>query len=202
MSHIVVSYAGADQSAARLVMGKLKKLGHTVAAAPATRRAQANGSDVLILWSRAYANVPRRPASALATLQLDAAAPPPRLKATAIDLQKWRGREDHPGWRKVIAKLAPVAAPAKTARVAVAAMPVFAPAPIAQPTAKPAPVAPKPPAPHARQAAAPVMTPSLAAPTTPELTVDTYTGPQFLHLGVFLTIVAAIGAAAWYYLPH
>jgi hypothetical protein len=46
-------------------------------------------------------------------LRLDAAPPPPMVKAPAIDLRTWRGREDHRGWRKLIGALAPKAASAK-----------------------------------------------------------------------------------------
>jgi hypothetical protein len=112
MNHIVVSYAGADRLAAGLVIGKLKKLGHTVTPAIAARKSrasrQANGSDVLVLWSRNYASTVRKPAPALATLRLDTAPPPP--KAKTIDLRQWRGRDNHRGWRAVLATLAPATA--------------------------------------------------------------------------------------------
>ena len=48
-------------------------------------------------------------------LRLDAAPPPPMVKAPAIDLRAWRGREDHRGWRKLLGALAPKGAPAKGA---------------------------------------------------------------------------------------
>jgi hypothetical protein len=119
MTKVTISYAGADEPAAGLLAGKLEKLGYKVsrapAAAPVPRRSRkpSAGGPVLVLWSRAYANAAGRPKAALATLRLDAAPPPARLKAPAIDLRQWRGREDHRGWRKVVAALG---APAKAAR--------------------------------------------------------------------------------------
>lgn len=118
MTKVTISYAGADEPAAGLLAGKLEKLGYKVAHAPTAapqtsrrKRMKANASGpVLVLWSRAYASAAARPKAALATLRLDAAAPPARLKAPAIDLRQWRGREDHRGWRKLVAALG---APAK-----------------------------------------------------------------------------------------
>jgi hypothetical protein len=119
MTKVTISYAGADAPAAGLVASKLEKLGYKVSRAPAsapparrTRKGSASG-PVLVLWSRAYASAAGRPKAALATLRLDAAAPPARLKAPAIDLRQWRGREDHRGWRKVVAALG---APTKALR--------------------------------------------------------------------------------------
>lgn len=111
MTKVTISYAGVDEPAAGLLAGKLEKLGYQVARAPAPasaarRRRKANvGGPVLVLWSRAYANSAGRPKAALATLRLDAAAPPARLRAPAIDLRQWRGREDHRGWRKLMTAL-------------------------------------------------------------------------------------------------
>lgn len=119
MTKVTISYAGADEPAAGLLAGKLEKLGYKVsrapAAAPVPRRSRkpSAGGPVLVLWSRAYASAAGRPKAALATLRLDAAPPPARLKAPAIDLRQWRGREDHRGWRKVVAALG---APAKATR--------------------------------------------------------------------------------------
>jgi hypothetical protein len=175
MSHIVVSYAGADESAAGLVIGKLKKLGHTVTPAPAPKRRSrtprlvSGGDDVLVLWSRAYANASLRPNRALAALRLDAAAPPARMKTKAIDLRQWRGREDHRGWRSVLATL-PKPNTAKTA--------------------------PKPAA--ATEPSKPAQEPAMKE----ALNVKEYTGPQFIHLGVMLALLGGAGAWMWQFLPH
>jgi hypothetical protein len=140
MTKVTISYAGADEPAAGLLAGKLEKLGYKVAHAPAAppvarrSRKPSAGGPVLVLWSRAYASAAGRPKAALATLRLDAAPPPARLKAPAIDLRQWRGREDHRGWRKVVAALG---APAKSARGA--NRPSIAPPPLATTSAdKPA----------------------------------------------------------------
>jgi hypothetical protein len=172
MSHIVVSYAGADESAAGLVIGKLKKLGHTVTPAPTpTLRTRSprlvnGGNDVLVLWSRAYANASLRPNKALAALRLDAAAPPARMKTKAIDLRQWRGREDHRGWRSVLAALP-------------------------SPTSAKQP--PRAATPQLKSAQEPVMKEAIE--------VTDYTGPQFIHLGVMLVLLAGAGAWMWQFLP-
>lgn len=174
MTHIVVSYAGADKNAAGLVIGKLKKLGHTVTPAPATARkpraVRKVDGDVLVLWSRAYANKVRKPAPALATLRLDASPPP--FKANSIDLRQWRGRDNHRGWRAVLAALTPQQKATTHASVST-----------------PAPVR-----------AAPA--PEQVMPKEADTDVKEYTGPQFIHLAVLLALLAGAGAWMWQFLPH
>jgi hypothetical protein len=110
MKNLVVAYSGADKGSAQIVIGKLQKLGYQVtpqtASGRATGRSRAKTSTapVVLLWSRNFAKS-AAPSSAVATLRLDAAPPPARLKAPSIDLRQWRGREDHRGWRKLVTTL-------------------------------------------------------------------------------------------------
>ncbi|MGE3301896.1 MAG: hypothetical protein AB7M12_02145 [Hyphomonadaceae bacterium] len=115
MGELVVAYAKADETAADLVVAKLEKRGYTVKRSAGAQRegarrlngAAASAPPVLVLWSREYAHA-ARPAtlkSARLALRLDAAPPSPLLKAPAIDLRAWRGRDDHRGWRKVVSSL-------------------------------------------------------------------------------------------------
>jgi hypothetical protein len=119
MPEVVLAYAEADENAAARVIRKLEKLGHKVtrdeAGVRSARRAlpQKSAPPVLVLWSRAFAKSSAPPKRPLAMLRLDAAPPPPRVKAPAIDLRAWRGREDHRGWRKLVGALTPAVA-AKT----------------------------------------------------------------------------------------
>jgi hypothetical protein len=113
MPEVVLAYAEADEDAAARVIRKLEKLGYKVTrdeAGPRTARrsvATKTAPPVLLLWSRAFAKTNTPPKHPLATLRLDAAPPPPMVKAPAIDLRAWRGREDHRGWRKLQRALAP-----------------------------------------------------------------------------------------------
>jgi hypothetical protein len=113
MPEVVVAYAEADEDAAALVIKKLEKLGYKVTREEAglrpARRAAAktSGAPVLLLWSRAFAKSNFPPKRPLAMVRLDAAPPPRMVKAPAIDLRAWRGREDHRGWRKLRGALAP-----------------------------------------------------------------------------------------------
>jgi hypothetical protein len=127
MKNLVVAYSSADERPAQIVIGKLQKLGYRVTPQTASRRimarsrAKTSTAPVVLLWSRNFARS-ATPSSAIATLRLDAAPPPARLKAPSIDLRQWRGREDHRGWRKLVTTLgggkaakavkAPIAAPA------------------------------------------------------------------------------------------
>jgi hypothetical protein len=121
MPEVVVAYAGADEDAADRVIKKLEKLGYKVTrneAGPRSARRttpRKPAPPVLLLWSRAFARSSLPPKRPLAMLRLDAAPPPPMVKAPAIDLRAWRGREDHRGWRKLIGALAPKGASAKGA---------------------------------------------------------------------------------------
>lgn len=115
MPEVVVAYAQADEDAAALVIKKLEQIGFKVTreeagARQARRAAKPPAAPVLLLWSRAFAKVNVAPKRPLATLRLDAAPPPAMVKAPAIDLRAWRGREDHRGWRKLKSTLAPRAA--------------------------------------------------------------------------------------------
>ena len=134
MKDLVVAYAGADERPAALVIGKLEKLGYKVTRQTASRRTarrarQAASAPVVVLWSQNYASAGARPKAALATLRLDAAAPPPSLKAPAIDLRQWRGRDDHRGWRKLVTALGPKAVAVKKAVAPVAAVSAAQPEP-------------------------------------------------------------------------
>jgi hypothetical protein len=129
MKNLVVAYSGADKESAQIVIGKLQKLGYHVTPQTASRRpgarsrAKTSTAPVVLLWSRNFAKS-AAPASAVATLRLDAATPPARLKAPSMDLRQWRGREDHRGWRKFLTTLGggkAVAAPMKPAKKAAAA---------------------------------------------------------------------------------
>jgi len=128
MKNLVVAYSGADEGPAQIVIGKLQKLGYQVTpqtgARPSSRRPNRSGAKtstdpVVLLWSRNFKRA--APSSAVATLRLDAAPPPARLKAPSIDLRQWRGREDHRGWRKFVTTLGggvKPAAPKATAKKA------------------------------------------------------------------------------------
>jgi hypothetical protein len=113
MPEVVLAYAEADQGAAARVISKLEKRGYKVTRDEVGSRAVRRGAarkpaaPVLLLWSRAFAKSNMPPKRPLATLRLDAAPPPPMVKAPAIDLRAWRGREDHRGWRKLQGALAP-----------------------------------------------------------------------------------------------
>lgn len=119
MPEVVLAYAEADENAAARVIKKLEKLGHKVTrdetGARSARRIlpQKSAPPVLVLWSRAFAKSSMPPKRPLAMLRLDAAPTPLMVKAPAIDLRAWRGREDHRGWRKLVGALTPAAA-AKT----------------------------------------------------------------------------------------
>lgn len=121
MPEVVVAYAEADEDAAALVIKKLEKLGYKVTREEARLRparrgaAKASATPVLLLWTRAFAKSNFPPKRPLAMVRLDAAPPPPMVKAPAIDLRAWRGREDHRGWRKLRSALAPKGASIKIA---------------------------------------------------------------------------------------
>jgi hypothetical protein len=121
MPEVVVAYAEADEDAATRVIWKLETLGYKVTRKEAGTRSarrtplKKSAPPVLLLWSRAFAKSSVPPKRPLATLRLDAATPPPMVKAPAIDLRTWRGREDHRGWRKLQGALAPKSTSIKAA---------------------------------------------------------------------------------------
>lgn len=129
MPELALAYADADERAAARVAAKLERLGYKVTRAeagvrPGRRAGSRSAQPVLLLWSRAFAKSSRLPRRPLATLRLDAAPPPPMVKAPAIDLRSWRGREDHRGWRKLVGALTPRGAGARQIAARSGAAPV------------------------------------------------------------------------------
>jgi hypothetical protein len=124
MTGIVIAYAPADLKAADRMAAKLESLGFQVTREVAGPRRTARrapflrGRDasapVIVLWSRHYARARRR-GSALMAARLDASPLSFPMKTRAVDLRAWRGREDHRGWRALLAGLGvkPPRAPAE-----------------------------------------------------------------------------------------
>jgi hypothetical protein len=127
MEELVVAYSEADEDAAGLLIVKLEEMGCKVtrrrsgpgAARLRRRQLEAGGhAPVVVLWSQDFARIRAagRPRRALMAVRLDDAQPSPLLKAPAVDLRGWRGREDHRGWRKLAAAVGGAAAPSGRAR--------------------------------------------------------------------------------------
>ena len=129
MTEIVIAYAPPDVSAADRVIAKLEALGFNVKRDEAGKRRTARRTPVtpgrntaepmIVLWSRHYALARLRgaagPRSALMAARLDAAPLSFLMKSPAIDLRAWRGREDHRGWRALVAGLGAGAKPVSKA---------------------------------------------------------------------------------------
>lgn len=128
MGDIVIAYARPDEDAAALVVSKLKALGFSVksteiGAPPRHRRGGA--APHVVLWSKhaaaAYASAIMPARGPLLAARLDTAPLSRRLKTDAVDLRAWRGRDDHRGWRALLADVRSVADAPANAKAAVKA---------------------------------------------------------------------------------
>jgi len=142
MSEIVIAYARSDAAAAERLIGKLEQRGFAVIRDLVGRPRGARRTPVvrrnaapprIILWSRHYAASTRAAAprgrTALLAARLDVAPLSNLVRSGAVDLRAWRGREDHRGWKALLAALA-AAMPAETPRAAQAGAPAKSAAPI------------------------------------------------------------------------
>lgn len=117
MTEIVIAYARPDLNDADRVIAKLEGLGFQVRRDEAGKRRGARRVSVMrgrnavepaiVLWSRHYAlarlrGAPR-PRSVLAAARLDASPLSFLMKTRSIDLRAWRGRDDHRGWKALLA---------------------------------------------------------------------------------------------------
>ncbi len=107
MTNVVVSYAPADARRARAVADGLSRLGFGVVETTLDQPAPRSLPHI-VLWSRASEGAPRlkRAAEGLIVARLDAIDPPRIRGALNINLQSWRGRADHRGWRALLSALA------------------------------------------------------------------------------------------------
>jgi hypothetical protein len=107
MTNVVVSYAPADAGRARAVADGLNQLGFNVVETHLDQPPPRTLPQI-VLWSRACGAPPRlrRAPEALIVARLDAIEPPRFRGALNVNLQSWRGRPDHRGWRALIAALA------------------------------------------------------------------------------------------------
>jgi hypothetical protein len=115
MAQIVVSYAEADAARARPVTQKLADLGFNVVETRLSDPAPKTLPQI-VLWSKASDAPPRlkRAAEPVIVARLDASEPPLIRGAHSVNLQSWRGRADHRGWRALVTAL-PMSTPAKPA---------------------------------------------------------------------------------------
>lgn len=131
MALIVMSYAKADAARARPIAQALAALGFNVVETRLSDPAPQTLPQI-VLWSRAADAAPRlrRAAEPVIVARLDAREPPLIRGARSVNLQTWRGRPDHRGWRSLLSALdaaspsglaAAAASPPATARVAAAA---------------------------------------------------------------------------------
>src|SRR5579884_1342308 len=130
MSHVFVSYARSDEGIAAQIADALRAAGYEVwrddelpahrSYADVIEERIKGASAVIVLWSaeaaksqwvRAEADTAR---SALTLVQatLDGAIPPmPFNQIQCADLKGWEGRQESPGWRKLLASVAELAGP-------------------------------------------------------------------------------------------
>jgi hypothetical protein len=119
---VILAHAPGARALAADVSAQLMALGYAVDALPRARREQtaqlAGAHRMVLLWSHEAARLPALRAAAkrasagdkLTFVRLDAAMPPPALRARAIALPRGRGAADI--WRRVLAR-APEAALAR-----------------------------------------------------------------------------------------
>jgi hypothetical protein len=106
MAQIVVSYAKADAARARPIAQALAALGFNVVETRLSDPAPQTLPQI-VLWSRAADAAPRlrRAAEPVIVARLDASEPPLIRGARSVNLQTWRGRPDHRGWRSLLSAL-------------------------------------------------------------------------------------------------
>ena len=128
MSSVVVSYAKADAARAKAVAEGLSRLGFGVVETGLDQPAPLTLPRI-VLWSKAADATPRlrRPAEALIVARLDPVDPPRFRGAVAVNLQSWRGRPDHRGWRAIVSALAATHHAATATGEAVSSPPPVAP---------------------------------------------------------------------------
>lgn len=119
MAQIVVSYAEADAARARPVTQALAGLGYNVVETRLSDPAPRSLPQI-VLWSKASDAPPRlkRAAEPVIVARLDASEPPLIRGARSVNLQSWRGRADHRGWRSLVAALGATPSAAQAARPA------------------------------------------------------------------------------------
>lgn len=121
MANVVVSFAAADAQRGRIVADALVALGFGVVETGLDQPAPRTLPQI-VLWSKASEAPPRlkRSPEAVIVARLDASEPPLFRGAHSVNLQSWRGRSDHRGWRALLSALAAQNAPAAAGAVAVA----------------------------------------------------------------------------------
>lgn len=129
MAQIVVSYAEADAARARPVTQALAGLGYNVVETRLSDPAPKSLPQI-VLWSKASEAPPRlkRAAEPVIVARLDASEPPLIRGARSVNLQSWRGRADHRGWRSLVSALGstPATKPPASHAAAAAALPADA----------------------------------------------------------------------------